>query len=220
MHDALSTNGSLSAGERVLVHAATSGVGVTGVALAALLGASVVYATSRSAAKLAVLGEHLRVAQQWGLPNPEVVAVDTTAVAFERVASEVDVIVDNVGAPVLAGNLAAAAVGGRIVQVGRLGGGKAEIDLEEVARKRLRLVGVTFRTRTPEEVSQVVRRAAAEVGPHLPALRPRIAGTWPRSRLTDALEALGRDEHVGKLVVVHDRPSRAGGTRGEVAGGS
>lgn len=196
MHDALMTNGALRPRGRVLIHAATSGVGVLGVRLASMMGASVVFATSRSPGKLLTLLDYLG-----DLAPCELIGIDTSASAFETVAIEVDVIVDNIGASVLAGNLVAARVGGRIVQVGRLGGAKAEIDLEELARKRIALVGVTFRTRSESDVSEVVRLATRDVGDRMEALRPRIEQVYRLSELDSALTALGTNEHVGKLVV-------------------
>ena len=195
MHDALVTNGLLGPGGRVLVHAATSGVGVTGVQISALLGASVVYATSRSATKLAVLRSHL------GELDCELVCVDTSATAFDTVVTDVDIIVDNVGASVLRGNLSACRIGGRIVQVGRLGGGDAEIDLDELARKRVALIGVTFRTRTEDDVAEIVRRVLADLRPRLEAIRPRIERSYPLSQLEAAFAHLAENKHVGKIVV-------------------
>jgi len=196
MHDALVTRGRLAPGGRVLIHAATSGVGVAGVQLAGLLGASVVFGTSRSAAKLEVLRQHV------GAIGCELVGIDTTHTAFETVASQVDLVVDNVGASVAGGNVTCTAIGGRIVQVGRLGGRRAQLDLEEVARKRLELIGVTFRTRTPDEVAEIVERVVTDVGSRLDSIRPRIERTYPLDQWQAALEDLGRDTHVGKLVVV------------------
>ncbi len=196
MHDAIATHGQLAPGDTVLVHAATSGVGIAAVQLAALLGASVVYATSRSTKKLEVLRQHL------GQLPCQLVGIETTTTAFESVAIDVNLIIDNVGASVLTGNLAAAAITGRIVQVGRLGGQTAEINLDELARKRIELIGVTFRTRTEEEVAQIVRRALVDVGDRLDMVRPRIERTYPLSDVNRALEDLATDKHVGKLVVV------------------
>ncbi|HLY82268.1 MAG TPA: zinc-binding dehydrogenase [Acidimicrobiales bacterium] len=201
MHDALATNGRLVPGEAVLIHAATSGVGVVGVPLAAHLGASVVLATSRSAAKLEVLTSFLGT-----LPCP-LVTIDTSSEDFAKAAIDhtgkgIDVIIDNVGASVLAGNVAAAAIKGRIVQVGRLGGRLAEVDLDELARKRLSLVGVTFRTRTAAEVAEVMRRCVEAVGGHLERFRPRIERVFPLGEAAAAQAALAQDAHVGKLVLV------------------
>jgi NADPH:quinone reductase-like Zn-dependent oxidoreductase len=199
MHDAIVTNGQLARDGRVVMHAATSGVGITGVQLSALYGASVVYATSRSAKKLDTLRPHLREL------DSDLVLIDTSTHAFEQIATEVDLIVDNVGASVLEANIKACAVRGRIVQVGRLGGAIAEINLDELARKRIALVGVTFRTRTPGEVAEVVQRAAADTREHLASLTPRIERVWPVADLQEALTAMGTDSHVGKIVVTHDR---------------
>ena len=196
MHDALTTNGLLATGDRVLVHAATSGVGVTGVQLSALLGASTVFATSRSEAKLSVLRSFL------GELTCELIEVNMSAAAFETLATDVDVIVDNIGASALAGNMAACRLGGRIVQVGRLGGRTAGIDLDELARKRIGLIGVTFRTRTEDDVADIIERVLADVGGRLEMLRPRIEATYPLDRLSTALTDLGADRHVGKLVII------------------
>lgn len=195
MHDALVTHGRMQAGDRVLVHAATSGVGVAAVQLAALFGASTVFATSRSQTKLDALFDYL------GPLACELVGIDTTATAFESTATDIDVIVDNVGASVLAGNLVAARLTGRIVQVGRLGGRSAEIDLDELARKRIELIGVTFRTRTDDEVAEIVRRAMDDVGDRLDAVRPRIERAYPLAQIGEALEDLARNRRIGKLVV-------------------
>jgi NADPH:quinone reductase len=194
MHDALATRGRLRPGGRVLVHAATSGVGVAAIQLARLLGAGAVFATSRVAAKLDVLCEHV---------GDTFVGIDTSMTAFESVATDVDVIVDNVGASVLGGNIAAAAITGRIVQVGRLGGAVAEIDLEELARKRIEIIGVTFRTRSDDEVAEIVRRALGDVGSRLADVRPRIERVYPVDELHTALDDLAGNQHVGKLVVTH-----------------
>ncbi len=200
MHDALVTHRALIRGERVLVHAATSGVGVTGVRLASMLGASRVFATSRSASKLAVLAAFV------GEPTTSVLsAIDTSTAAFDAQATDVGVVVDNVGGSVLAGNIVAAAIGGRIVQVGRLGGRSAEIDLDELARKRIALVGVTFRTRSDDEIAAIVRRAMFDVGQRLGELAPRVHRTYALDHLSDAFADLATNEHVGKLVVVPSR---------------
>jgi NADPH:quinone reductase-like Zn-dependent oxidoreductase len=132
-----------------------------------------VFAASRLAAKLDVLRSHV------GDLGGNLIGIDTSTTALENVATSKDVIVDNVGASVLAGNIVACRVGGRIVQVGRLGGRTAEIDLDEVARKRIILIGVTFRTRAEDDVAEIVRRATTDVGDRMVVLRPRIDGPIP-----------------------------------------
>ena len=99
-------------------------------------------------------------------------------------------------------NIAAARVTGRIVQVGRLGGRRAEIDLDELARKRITLVGVTFRTRSQAEGAEVARRCVQDLGDQLARLRPRIDRVFALGQILDARAAMLRNEHVGKIVVV------------------
>ena len=198
-HDGLATNGRLAVGETVLIQAVTSGVGTMALAVAAQLGATRILGTSRSSSKLARLG-------------PPLVGVDLATddllevVAQHTDSAGVDVVLDNVGASALAQNVAAAAIRGRIVQVGRLGGGTAELDLEELARKRLTLVGVTFRTRSSGERADVVRRCLADLGDALAAgeLRPRVDTSFQLDEAEHAQEALARNEHVGKLVLMLD----------------
>lgn len=202
MHDALRTAGRLRRGESVVVNAATSGVGVVGCRVVAALGASVVFATSRSAEKLRVLADEL------GELACPVIYVNTSdeslpdVVAAHTGGHGVDVIVDHIGAAALGDNIAAAAIRGRIVQVGRLGGRTAEIDLDELARKRIELVGVTFRTRTTDEVRAVVRALLDDLGERLAEVGPRIDQVFPLEQARAAQDALAANRHVGKLVLV------------------
>lgn len=198
-HDALRTNGRWVPGESVLIHAVTSGVGVAALRLAKVMGAPLVLGTTRSPGKLAALRE-------LGLDA----GIDLTAESLPEVVARhtdgagVDVVVDNVGASVLGLTIEAAAVLGRIVQVGRLGGRHAEVDLDELARKRISLIGVTFRTRSRDERAEVVHNCLADVGDALDAgrLGPIVQDVYPLDQVESALEALAADRHVGKLVLV------------------
>jgi NADPH:quinone reductase-like Zn-dependent oxidoreductase len=115
----------------------------------------------------------------------------------------VDVIVDHVGGPYLAPNIRAAAIKGRIVGVGRLGGAEGVLDMEELARKRVELIGVTFRTRTPAEKADVVAalRAGIDIDGAADALRPLVDRTLDWTRALEAQTELGRNAHVGKIVL-------------------
>jgi NADPH2:quinone reductase len=202
MHDAIVTNGGLVPGKSVMVNAATAGIGAIGIRIAAQLGASVVIATSRSQAKLAVLAEFLR-----DLPCP-LVTVDLTnedAVEVTRAhtgGKGVDIIADNVGAGALATNVAAAAILGRIAQIGRLGGRTDELDLDELARKRVSLIGVTFRTRTREEVRAVAAAARRDLDGQLAAVAPRVDRVFSLAEAIAAQDALASDTQVGKIVLI------------------
>ena len=201
-HDALVTNGRLRPGELVVVNAGSSGVGICAARMAGILGAGAVVSSTTSASKTATIREAVGP-----LPCPLVV-VDVSGNSFVgAVRNQYDdgqgahLIIDNVGASVLGDNIAAARVTGRIVQVGRLGGRHASIDLDELARKRITLVGVTFRTRSQAEGAEVVRRCLEDLGDQLERFRPRIERTFPLEQILDARAAMQRNEHVGKIVV-------------------
>ena len=160
-HDALVTNGHLARGDHVLVQAASSVVGIAAVQLARLLGADQVIGTSTSTDKwerLRALGVTLAVHN-----GPTLEA----AVREATYGHGVDVLIDHLGAPSLAENMASAAIGARIVSVGRMGGTAGAIDLDLLSLKRLSLVGVTFRTRTIDDVAALISRMLADVAPLL-----------------------------------------------------
>jgi NADPH:quinone reductase len=202
-HDALVTNGRLQPGQLVVVNAGSSGVGVCAARMAGVLGAGTVVSATTSGSKVAAIREAVGP-----LPCPlgvVDVAGDDFVAAVRGLSDDgqgAHLIVDNVGASVLGDNVAAARITGRIVQVGRLGGRHAEIDLDELARKRLTLVGVTFRTRSRAEGAEVVRRCLEDLGDQLARFRPRIDRVFRLQQIPDARAAMQRNEHVGKIVVV------------------
>jgi len=158
-HDALVTNAAATPGESVMVTAGPSGVGTAAIQIARHLGANPVVATTRSPAKAAALralGAHEVVDTR---------AADWVEAVLRATAGRgVDVIIDHVGGPMLADNITALALKGRLVSVGRNAGRVGDCDLDEVARKRARIIGVTFRTRTPEESQVCSERFAAHLG--------------------------------------------------------
>jgi NADPH:quinone reductase-like Zn-dependent oxidoreductase len=198
-HEALVTCGHLETGQTVVVNAATSGVGVVAVQMAAALGARTVIAVSRSTEKLRMLEEFV------GTLSGRLITVSGDFVDPVRECTDghgADLIIDHVGASALQDNLVVARNGGRIVQVGRLGGKVATIDLDQLASKRLELVGLAFRSRTGPELDAVVARCVASLGPRLSGIRPRIAETFRLSDVLKAQERLAQNNHVGKLVLV------------------
>jgi NADPH2:quinone reductase len=205
MHDALVTNGRWAPGEHVVVHAVTSGVGVIGAQLALHLGAPSVIGTSRTPAKRDRLADLLAAAPG---PADRFVACDpadtATTVARVTAGHGADVVIDNVGAAVLEPTLEAMAILGRIVQVGRLGGRRGTLDLDELARKRVSLVGVTFRTRTVDERVAVVAAAWRDCAEAVAAgvLRPPVHEVFRLAQAAAAQATLARDQHLGKLVLV------------------
>lgn len=200
-HDALITNGQMRKGETVLVNAASSGIGLAAIQIAAGLGARAVLATSRSPQKVQRLKE-FGVSHAIDLSSVE----QTEAVKAATEGRGVDVIVNSVGGSVFDANLKSLAVQGRLVNVGRMGGLTATIDLEVLWLKRLKLIGVTFRTRSEEERLACVEACARDVLPLLAEGRIRL----PVDRvfgLAEAAEAhayMETDQHFGKIVFAVD----------------
>ncbi len=115
----------------------------------------------------------------------------------------VDLIVDLVSAPVANQNLEAASILGRIVNVGRLGGTKGEFDFDKHALKRIDYIGVTFRTRSAEEVREINRRMRADLWPAIEAgkLSLPIHKTYKLADIGEALALMRANRHFGKVVI-------------------
>jgi NADPH2:quinone reductase len=198
MHNALLTAGRLKAGETVLIQGASSGVGLMGLQIATLKGARLVMGTSTNAGRR----ERLR---ECGAD----LAIDTTRDAWADEVLKatdgkgVDLIVDQVSASVANGNLRAAAVRGRIVNVGRLGGFKGEFDFDLHAMKRIDYIGVTFRTRSVEEVREINRAMRADLWGAVEsgALKLPIDRTFPLDQAAAALAHMRANAHFGKIVL-------------------
>lgn len=197
-HDALVTNGRLAPGEVVLVEAVTSSIGMAAVAVAKQRGACMVIGTSGSPEKLArMAGRGLDI----GVNTREQGIADAVHAATGGAGA--DVTIANVGGDTLPELVKAAAVKGRIINVGRLGRWVGEIDLDEHSRKRIALIGVTFRTRSLEEHAAVVRRTAEDLGPLLEdgRLRPLVGRVFPMAEAAAAQEYLRSGRHFGKVVL-------------------
>ena len=116
----------------------------------------------------------------------------------------VDLIVDQVSGGVANQNMQAAAILGRIVNVGRLGGMKGEFDFDLHALKRIDYIGVTFRTRSQEEVRAIVRAARADLWPAIETgkLSVPIDRTFPLAEAALALAHMKANAHFGKIVLI------------------
>lgn len=194
--DALTTRGCVAIGERVLLHAVGSGVGTAAIQLCRLLGATSV-GTSRTAAKLAWCVREL------GLDE----AIDTRDRGFrEQLSAPVHMILDSLGAGALAENLASLHPLGRLVIIGSLQGGRAELDLGALLRTRATIVGTVMRTRTLEERLPLLADFAARVLPAFggaaPRLRPVVAEVLPLADLARAHAVMEEDRNLGKVVLV------------------
>jgi putative PIG3 family NAD(P)H quinone oxidoreductase len=199
-HDALFTLGGLRPGWPVLVHAVGSGVSTAALQLARAAGATVV-GTSRTAAKL-------ERARSLGLDHGILVGREEPRFAEEvrrltggRGAA---LILDFVGAPYAAENLAALAPGGRVLVIGTLGGPRAQVDFGALMRLRGSVVGTVLRPRPLEEKIRATQDFARDVLPLLEAgrVRPVVDAALPLARAREAHEKMERNESFGKIVLV------------------
>ena len=198
MHDAVVSNGQLQRGETVLIQGASSGVGLMALQIARLRGARLVIGSSTSAerrARLQLFGAQLVV---------DTADDDWPARVREATGGQgVDLIVDQLSGAVVNASLAAARVCGRIVNVGRLAGMKAEFDFDLHALKRICYIGVTFRTRSVDEVREIRRRMWDELAPSVAdcTLALPISARFEFRRLGEAYEMMSANRHFGKIVI-------------------
>jgi len=201
-HDALFTQCGLQMGERVLIHAAGSGVGTAASQLVRAAGA-IAYGTSRTA-------EKLKRAREFGLTESVVVSGDpaTFVEAIKQWTSNkgVEVVLDLVGAAYLKANLESLATKGRLIFVGTTSGSKAEIDYSIAMSKRLRIMGTSLRTRSIEEKATAKRLFAQHVVPLLAneAVRPVIDRVFKMEEVRAAHERIESNESFGKVVLMID----------------
>jgi NADPH:quinone reductase len=196
-YDALVIRGRLQSGERVLIHAAGSGVGTAAAQIAKQLGATVL-GTSRS-------GDKLARALLYGLD----VGIDTSRTPFrEAVGEPVHVVLDVLGGPAFADNLAVLAPRGRLIMLGFLAGSTTEADLSPILRKRLEVIGTVMRTRGLEERIPLIREFGKQMLPlfqprveQSAPLRPVLERTYPMTQLADAHRVLEGNATFGKIVV-------------------
>jgi NADPH:quinone reductase-like Zn-dependent oxidoreductase len=197
-HDALVTHGRMPRNGTVLIHAITTGVGLAAVQLARIGQASLVAGTSGSAGKL----ERTRaLGLDCALLDPYAGFADEVLAATGQ--RGVDVVIDHIGGKLLNETLRATAIGGRVIDVGRFGGARTEIDLELLAVRRISLIGVTFRTRSLAEHASIVAAFVESHGPHLASgvLRPVVDRVLPFDALPEAIERAQRREQFGKFVL-------------------
>ena len=186
--DALFTQCDLQVGESVCIHGAAGGVGIAGVQLAMAAGARVV-ATVRDPDR------RIEVATLSGAT-----AVDPQGFGDH---GPFDVVLELVGAPNMAANLAALAIGGRVSVIGVGAGAKSEVNLLELMGKRARIHGSTLRARSLEEKATVARRIEHHVLPLLAAgtVRVPVHAAVPMAQAQGAYELFARGGKLGKIVL-------------------
>jgi NADPH:quinone reductase len=205
-HDALFTLGGLRPGAAVLVHAVGSGVATVAVQLARAAGATVI-GTSRTAAKL-------ERARELGLDHGILVQGDAPRFAEEvrRLTGGLgaSLVLEFVGGPYLAEDLAAVATGGRVVVIGTMGGAKVQLDLGLLLRSRASVIGTVLRPRSLEEKIQATVAFGRDVLPLVQAgkVRPVVDSVLPLDAVRQAHEQMERNESFGKIVLKMGGPGR------------
>lgn len=190
--------GALPEGGSVLVHGGGSGIGTAAIRLAREAGVTILV-TAGSAGKCARCVELGADAAIDYRATPEFAA----EVKRHTNGRGVDVVLDSIGAPYLARNLASLAIGGRLVLIGLMGGAKTEIGLAELLMRRLHVIGSTLRTRTTAEKGAIVSGLLARFGEALEAgrLRPVIDRVMPIAEAPQAHRIVKASEHFGKVVL-------------------
>jgi NADPH2:quinone reductase len=198
MHDALVTNGRLKAGESVLIQGASSGVGLMGLQIAKLRGARLVMGSSTNderRARLKEFGADLAIdTRDAAWPDQVLKATDGKGV---------NLIVDMVSGATVNPAMRATTLLGRIVNVGRLGGAKMEFDFDLHAMRRIDYIGVTFRTRTVEEIREIVRRMKDDLWEAVSArkLTLPLDRTFPLDQAVEAQAYMRANKHFGKIAL-------------------
>ncbi|MGB0630609.1 MAG: quinone oxidoreductase family protein, partial [Alphaproteobacteria bacterium] len=198
MHNAAVTAGRFKAGETILIQGASTGVGLMGLQIAKALGAKLVVGSSTNPDRRARLKE-------FGAD----LTIDSTDEGWVDQVLEatggdgVDLIVDQISGYVANANLAATKILGRIVNVGRLGGFTGEFNFDLHAMRRIDYIGVTFRTRSVEEVRDVVQAMKNDLWDAVEAgeLSLPIDSEYALDDAAEAVEYMKANKHFGKIVL-------------------
>ncbi len=190
--------GKLRAGETVLIHGGTSGIGTTAIQLASARGARV-FATAGS-------DEKCRACEALGAAH----AINYRKSDFVEVIKElthergVDLVLDIIGGSYVARNLAVLGMDGRLVQIWLMGGdSSATVDFRRVLGRRLTITGSTLRPRTVEDKGRIAAALRAEVWLLIEkgAVKPIVYRTFPLDQAAEAHRLMESSQHVGKIVL-------------------
>jgi len=198
MHNAVVTNGALQAGQSVLIQGASSGVGLMAMQIAKFMGAKLVIGSSTDAMRRGRLQEF---GADLAVDSSDPGWVDQVLAATNG--EGVDLIVDQVSGKVASQNLAATRVKGCIVNVGRLGGTHADFNFDLHAARRIHYIGVTFRTRTIEEIREIFAEVKKDIWPAVEQrkLQLPIDKAFAFDDIADAFAHMEANRHLGKIVV-------------------
>jgi NADPH2:quinone reductase len=198
MHNAVVTNGALQPGQSVLIQGASSGVGLMAMQIAKLKGAKLVIGSSTDATRRERLKEF---GADFAVDSSDPGWVDQVLKVTDG--KGVDLIVDQVSGKVANQNLAATRILGRIVNVGRLGGTHGDFNFDLHAARRIQYIGVTFRTRSIEEIREIFNEVKKDIWPAVESgkLKLPIDKVYPFGKISEAFEHMEANKHLGKIVV-------------------
>ncbi|WP_166359748.1 NAD(P)H-quinone oxidoreductase [Pseudomonas akapageensis] len=190
--------GQFKQGETLLIHGGASGIGTTATMLGKAFGAAKIITTVANE-------EHRQASLALGAD----VAINYQQADFVEAVMEatdgrgVDVIVDIIAGDYVARNFQAAAMNGRIVQIGVIKGAAKDLDLFPMLAKRLTHIGSTLRSRSPDEKAQIIAELEAQVWPLIQAgkLKPVIFETFKLEQARQAHELIDSGRHIGKIVL-------------------
>lgn len=200
-HVALVHSGALQRGQSVLVLGASSAVGLMCLQVARLMGAGRVIGTSTQAerrGRLAGFGADI--------------ALDSSDTGWVGQVLQhtggrgVDLLIDFLAGPLINDSMRAVAMGGRIVNVGRMAGESGPFDFDLHSLRRIQYIGTTFRTRSPDEVGAIGRQVVADLWPALEAgrLGVPIGVRMPLGQAAAACALMRSNAHFGKIVLTQD----------------
>lgn len=187
----------LASGESFLMNGGTSGIGVAAIQIVSCLGHRV-FATARGPDKVEICRTLGAVGIDYEREDfPTVIAASTEG-------RGVDVILDVVAGDYVAKDIACLSEGGRVAFIGAARGWQCEIDLRQVVRRRLRILGSLLRPRPDGFKARVAAQLEELVWPHLIAgrIKPMLDRTFPLARAADAIRTLEERQHVGKLALL------------------
>ena len=189
--------GRLAAGETLLVHGGSSGIGTAAIQLARAFGARV-FATANGARKCSAC-ESLGAERAIDYPNEDFVAVVKDATGGRGA----DVVLDMVAGGYVARNIDVLAEDGRLVVIAVMGGRRAEVDFMAVLQRRLTITGSTLRPRPVETKAGFAAALRAHVWPLVAAgrVRPVIDRTFPLAEAAAAHALMESSRHIGKIVL-------------------
>ena len=198
MHNAVVTIGGLKAGQSAMIQGASSGVGLMGLQIAKLKGAKIVIGSSTDASRRARLREF---GADLAVDSSDPGWVDQVLQATSG--EGVDLIVDQISGKVASQNLKATRIKGRIVNVGRLGGTHADFNFDLHAARRIDYVGVTFRSRTIEEIREIFDQVRKDIWPAVESrkLQLPIDKVFAFDDIGKAFAHMEANKHLGKIVV-------------------